>query len=1003
MQGSSDVLHGTIPPDKSSQQERILFSKDQLDSIVAKINCGVSEKPVSELNPALHISDPINLNPAQSSQVLKEVMEGEFNCSITSNPLGIGEFQPKNLKRHSNMSEEPLVLPPKLVIDCFDRSKSKDPFSFHKSLPLVIEELLEKSSTLRSPKLSLDSDMCISIDSDMSEEPLVLPPKPVTDCLDRPESKDLSSSHKSLPLVIEKLLEKSSTLQRPKLSFQISKASAIKNFQVLRDNNWNLEKVINSKEFSVTNYGSEFKVVDDLDPLLELHPRWKTLRHKLINGCNYPLKDLDESIRQLDIIEAKKYGNHKSASRHESFLSNAMAKEVKKGWVIILPDENIEDIPGLVLSPLGVAKHLGISEAGEYVEKLRVTHDLSWPGKVSKESVNSRMNMDELEPIMFGYCLPRLIHYICNLRKHFPSKKIWLQKEDLKSAYRRFHLAGLSCFLSAVRVKLDGEWFLLISLQLPFGGSSCPADFCLVSDIITDTINDLLLCKSWDESRVHSPFLHKIPNGNSVERSIPFGQARDLMVDIPIDVQGKCDSFIDDFITCAVDVGNNKERIMAAPSTVIHAMANSFTGDTHVDRDDILEEEKAIAEGAAEEIKTCLGLILDTRRLLVKLPHHKFTAWSSDLRKYIGRKTIGHADLKSLIGKLENVITVLKIMGHFMNNLYALEIKLSKNPQHNETIPLQVKEDFKLHLKFLSSVHEGISMNRLTFRRPDHFILGDACEHGLGAFHEASGRAFAWIIPPKLQGRAHINLLEFLTQVLKIWSDTIEGKIQKQDCVLAITDSTTTMGWLRRTNFREFKGTDKESDFDWYIKQQVARKLAEICEEFEIVLYSQWIAGVENVGSDSLSRDCLYLSPKSHENFLKHFAFSQVSSNLVIKPLPKKIVSFATSILQQLPVMPQRFQRPKPSELLHGVAGSLSLSLSALNREFSSTESPGSNRTYLYPPSLKPYEKQPSLEEIKTRWFKEQSGPPSHTFHRPSGQTLGLTPNWTSTVKPASC
>ena len=116
-------------------------------------------------------------------------------------------------------------------------------------------------------------------------------------------------------------------------------------------------------------------------------------------------------------------------------------------------------------------------------------------------------------------------------------------------------------------------------------------------------------------------------------------------------------------------------------------------------------------------------------------------------------------------------------MGHFMNNIYALEIKLSKNPQHNEKIPLRVKEDFKLHLKFLSSVHRGISMNRLTFRKPDHFILEDACEHGLGAFHEASGHAYAWIIPPKLQGRAHINLLEFLTQVLKIWSDAIDGKI----------------------------------------------------------------------------------------------------------------------------------------------------------------------------------------------------------------------------------
>ena len=104
MQGSSDVLHGTKPPDKSSQQERILFSKEQLDSIVAKINCGVSEKPVSELNPARHISDPINLNPAQSSQLLKEVMEGESKYSFTPNPLGIEKFQPTSSEITSDIS-----------------------------------------------------------------------------------------------------------------------------------------------------------------------------------------------------------------------------------------------------------------------------------------------------------------------------------------------------------------------------------------------------------------------------------------------------------------------------------------------------------------------------------------------------------------------------------------------------------------------------------------------------------------------------------------------------------------------------------------------------------------------------------------------------------------------------------------------------------------------------------------------------------------------------------
>ena len=50
----------------------------------------------------------------------------------------------------------------------------------------------------------------------------------------------------------------------------------------------------------------------------------------------------------------------------------------------------------------------------------------------------------------------------------------------------------------------------------------------------------------------------------------------------------------------------------------------------------------------------------------------------------------------------------------------------------------------------------------------------------------------------------------------------------------------------------------------------------------------------------------------------------------------------------------------------------------------------------------KPFEKQPTLSEIKTRWFKAQSKPPCHMFHRPSGQTLGTTPDWTLTAKPVS-
>ena len=61
------------------------------------------------------------------------------------------------------------------------------------------------------------------------------------------------------------------------------------------------------------------------------------------------------------------------------------------------------------------------------------------------------------------------------------------------------------------------------------------------------------------------------------------------------------------------------------------------------------------------------------------------------------------------------------------------------------------------------------------------------------------------------------------------------------------------MGWLRRSNFRESTNGDKESNLDWSVKQQVARKFANLILDAKACLYSQWFAGSENIGSDSLS------------------------------------------------------------------------------------------------------------------------------------------------------
>ena len=153
---------------------------------------------------------------------------------------------------------------------------------------------------------------------------------------------------------------------------------------------------------------------------------------------------MDDWLRMKDLEAAYKRGNHKSVIKNEQFLSNALIKEVELGWNLILPEGTHREIPGLILNPMGVASHVGIDHTGEFVPKNRVTHDLSFPGKCSGHSVNSQIRTGNLEPCIFSYFLLRLIHYRIALRTEYPNQRIWIRKEDFKSAFRRLHMNSIT-------------------------------------------------------------------------------------------------------------------------------------------------------------------------------------------------------------------------------------------------------------------------------------------------------------------------------------------------------------------------------------------------------------------------------------------------------------------------------------------------------------------------------------------------------------------------------
>ena len=238
--------------------------------------------------------------------------------------------------------------------------------------------------------------------------------------------------------------------------------------------------------------------------------------------------------------------------------------------------------------------------------------------------------MDSLELCIFSYVFLQIIHYIVSLRISYLMSKIWIRKEDNKSACRRLHLNTTTAYRSAVRLRIENNWYIILSLRMPFGGAPYPTEFALDVDLLADTINDLLEDDTWNEKEIFSDMAYKIPDSIPLSDDILFALARGMALDIPEDSCGKTDVYVDDFITVGSNIDNNLDRLNKAPITVIYAVVdtNSYMS-ISIPRIDTVAIDKMKAKESAEEMKICLGWMIDSRSLIASLPNRKTIGWIS--------------------------------------------------------------------------------------------------------------------------------------------------------------------------------------------------------------------------------------------------------------------------------------------------------------------------------------------------------------------------------------
>jgi hypothetical protein len=750
-----------------------------------------------------------------------------------------------------------------------------------------------------------------------------------------------------------------------------------------------MKRVLQTMTGTTMGAGSEFRSPKVLQPLLGNHPMWPDFLHLLVNGASVPFGAREENSRDSreqeneDVLE---YGNHKSANEHFEEVKRALMKDTLHGFSLPLTDECARRLPEAMVAPLGITAQMTIDHLGNRIPKYRMTHDQSFSTADGRQSFNDLALTDGYPELVYGYCLPRLIHYILSLRSSHPNQVVLLCKMDWKSAYRRV----VADYLVAQRSLTKFDGLLHMSLRLTFGGKPHPFLWCIVSEITTDLTNDLLQ-STWTPADAVSPHFQASAPIEYLPDDIPFAKTAELACVPPAVPEGQYDCFIDDAIGACLDSPEHTQRFAAAPTTAVHLVGRPLSDTEPLPRDPLPSLEKLEAEGNPSETKMCLGWELDTRRLLIRLPVDKYMAWKTDIESAIQRKQISQCDLESLIGRLNHVAFVIPTARHFMNRIRKC-LRPNGKPWYRIKLPQTVRADLLLWLDFLEQAHLGISMNNIASRMPDRILLTDACPAGMGGYSISSGTAWRFTVPPEYSTVLSNNLLEFLASTIGIRLElpVAATPVDLGPCILALGDNSSGIGWLHKSNFDQENQAGHET---------VARSLSRNLMQSHSVVFPVHIPGKKNIVADFLSRHSSWTDQDLSNHCHTHF-HSQIPQTFEVKPLPNELVSWIWQMLQLATSSSTASKRAlSRNTTAHGHAGVNSSSASAWSTTCSSTASvlPAANSSLS--DSSKPCE-MPNLQTtVRSLWETALSGTPSSNWLRPSGRTFAQAHATTTTTR----
>jgi hypothetical protein len=198
-------------------------------------------------------------------------------------------------------------------------------------------------------------------------------------------------------------------LAKPPFKFQMSKEAAAYNSNIIRENNFNIHKIISSTLTNCTP-GIEFREPELLQLIFHRHELWEFTKTVLLQGADLYFQHEPSDQQRIDENNALiAFNNHQKAKLLPDIIHESIKTDVQYGFSVPVEIQTINQIPGAMVCPFGIAQQTTLSPDGSRIAKNRLTHDQTFSVLDNSESVNNILDQTAYPELVYGHCMRRIM------------------------------------------------------------------------------------------------------------------------------------------------------------------------------------------------------------------------------------------------------------------------------------------------------------------------------------------------------------------------------------------------------------------------------------------------------------------------------------------------------------------------------------------------------------------------------------------------------------------